>query len=405
MLKLVDSDAPTRAETQALQLLFCGRDADALAGFRSMVQGLPDYRVATRLVSNGHTDPLYNVDPLPDVLVLHLSQLWRDELGALLQRERGQRPALLICGPLDNREAVRLAMQAGARDFLPEPVAPGELRAALLRQVAEARSSATEGGRLVAVINAKGGAGATLIACNLAHQLSVQGGKTLLLDMDLQFGSVAHAFDVNPAHGPVEVLQRVDSLDGVALHGFCNHFSATLDVLGVRTGELCLSQDVRLEQLEALLDLARTSYDWTVVDLPRHIDHLTGVTLEKADRIYLVLQQSVGHLKDAARLWRILRDDLGVQAGRIEVVVNRYEKSAPVSTRDIVEALRCERVLTLPNDYATVSECQNAGIPLELQAPRAGITRGLRQLGQQLVGEQRRDPGLFKRTIGRLFGG
>ena len=72
---------------------------------------------------------------------------------------------------------------------------------------------------------------------------------------------------------------------------------------------------------------------------------------------------------------------------------------------DIVEALRCERVLTLPNDYATVSECQNAGIPLELQAPRAGITRGLRQLGQQLVGEQRRDPGLFKRTIGRLFGG
>ena len=92
-------------------------------------------------------------------------------------------------------------------------------------------------------------------------------------------------------------------------------------------------------RLEALLDLARTSYDWTVVDLPRHIDHLTGVTLEKADRIYLVLQQSVGHLKDAARLWRILRDDLGVQAGRIEVVVNRYEKSAPVSTRDIVEAL------------------------------------------------------------------
>ncbi len=142
-----------------------------------------------------------------------------------------------------------------------------------------------------------------------------------------------------------------------------------------------------------------------MVDLPRHIDHLTGVTLEKADRIYLVLQQSVGHLKDAARLWRILRDDLGVQAGRIEVVVNRYEKSAPVSTRDIVEALRCERALTLPNDYATVSECQNAGIPLELQAPRAGITRGLRQLGQQLVGEQRRDPGLFKRTIGRLFGG
>lgn len=405
MLKLVDGDAAIRPDVHALQLLISGRDAQSLASFKDMAQGLPGYRISTRLVSNGHTDPLYGVDPLPDVLVLHLSQLWRDELGALLQRERGRRPPLLICGPLENREAVRLAMQAGARDFLPEPVVPGELRAALLRLVTETRSGAPHGGRLIAVINAKGGSGATLIACNLAHQLSIQGGKSLLLDLDLQFGSVAHAFDVSPAHGPVDVLQRADSLDGVALHGFCSHFSGTLDVLGVRSGELCLSQDVPLEQLETLLDLARNSYDWTVVDLPRHIDHLTGVTLEKADRVYLVLQQSVGHLKDAARLWRILRDDLGVPAGQIEVVVNRYEKSAPVSLRDIGEALRCERVVTLPNDYAVASESQNAGIPLELKAPRAAITRGIRQFGQQLVGEQHRDDSLFKRTIGRLFRG
>ncbi len=250
MLKLVDSDAPTRAETQALQLLFCGRDADALAGFRSMVQGLPDYRVATRLVSNGHTDPLYNVDPLPDVLVLHLSQLWRDELGALLQRERGQRPALLICGPLDNREAVRLAMQAGARDFLPEPVAPGELRAALLRQVAEARSSATEGGRLLGGDQRQGRCrrdadrlqpGAPAQRARWQNPAAGHGPA-----IRQRRPRVRRQPRARPGGGPA--ARRQPRRRGAAR--LLQPFQRALDVLGVRTGELCLSQDVRLEQLE-----------------------------------------------------------------------------------------------------------------------------------------------------------
>lgn len=390
---------------QGLRLLISSRDAAALRQLQGCCQRLPGLLVNTRLVTNGHTDPLYGLEQMPDFLLLRVSHLWREELAALLQRPAQERPPLLVCGPLNEREGMRLAMQAGARDFLPEPVAEEELVAALGRMLKEAHVGLGSGGKLVAVINAKGGSGATLLACNLAQQLSSRGGHTLLLDLDLQFGSVAHYLDVQTAHSHLDVLQQVDELDSVALRGFCSHFSPTLHVLGGRSSELCLSQDVRLEQLEALLRLARSTYDWTVVDLPRQIDHLTGIALEQADRVYIVVQQSLSHLKDAARLVRILRDDLGVQGSRLQVVVNRYNKAAPVSLKDIAEALRCVELQKLPNDYAAVTESQNTGVPLALHAPRSQVALALRELSQDLLGIEDARQGLLKRTIGRLFGG
>ncbi len=397
------SSAPSK---QGLRLLISSRDAGALQHLQSISQRIPSLQVNTRLVSNGHTDPLYGLEQMPDFLLLRVSHLWREELAALLQHPVQDRPPLLVCGPLDEREGMRLAMQAGARDFLPEPVVAEELLAALGRMVMETRSSSSSGGKLVAVMNAKGGSGATLLACNLAHQLSARGGNTLLLDLDLQFGSVAHYLDVLPTHSHVEVLQQIDEMDSVALRGFCTHFSPTLHVLGGRENELCLPLDVRLEQLEALLQLARSTYDWVVVDLPRQIDHLTGTVLEQADRVYIVVQQSLSHLKDASRLARILRDELGVRGEHLQVVVNRYNKAAPISLRDIGASLRCTELQKLPNDFAVVSQSQNTGIPLELQAPRAPITLALRELSQELIGNQTDSgQGLFKRALSRFLGG
>jgi len=404
MLKSREAPVSTSSSKQGLRLLISSRDAAALHHLETITRRISSLQVSTRLVSNGHTDPLYGLEQMPDFLLLRVSHLWREELEALLQRPAHERPPLLVCGPLDEREGMRLAMQAGARDFLPEPVAAEELLAALNRMVMETRSSSGATGKLVAVMNAKGGSGATLLACNLAHQLSAK-GKTLLLDLDLQFGSVAHYLDVLPTHSHVEVLQQIDEMDSVALRGFCNHFSPTLHVLGGRENELCLPLDVRLEQLEALLQLARSTYDWVVVDLPRQIDHLTGTTLEQADRIYIVVQQSLSHLKDASRLARILRDELGVRGEHMQVVVNRYNKAAPISLRDIGAALCCTELQKLPNDFMVVSQSQNTGVPLDLQAPRAPITLALHEMSQELIGHQAdAEQGMLKRAFSRLFG-
>ncbi|MOA33707.1 hypothetical protein D3C78_1550230 [compost metagenome] len=87
------------------------------------------------------------------------------------------------------------------------------------------------------------------------------------------------------------------------------------------------------------------------------------------------------------------------------MVVNRFDKSAPISLKDIDEALRCADLRTLPNDYAAVSQSQNTGVPLAIHAPRAPLTAAVRTLCQDLLGVQAGGQGLLKRTFGRLFRG
>ena len=188
MLNTTETSPAPAVGRQALRALISSRDATALTQLKGLAQQLTGWQVGTRLVNNGHTDPLYGLEPLPDLLLLHVSPLWREELAALQQRPAQQRPALLVCGPQDP-ECMRQAMQAGARDFLPEPVVAQELLAAIGRMALESRDDQAPGGKLVAVINAKGGSGATMLACNLAHSLSAPGQRTLLLDLDRQFGT------------------------------------------------------------------------------------------------------------------------------------------------------------------------------------------------------------------------
>lgn len=397
--------ATDNAARQGLRLLISSRDAQAIKELQAVCQQVPGLQIFTRQPVNGHCDPLHGLEQMPDLLLLRVSPLWRDELTALMQHPAAERPALVICGPLDQAEGLRLAMQAGARDFLPEPLDAHELMAALHRLVQERRATSAGSGKLLALMNAKGGSGATLVASNLAQQLS-QHASVLLIDLDLQFGSVAHYLDVQPGHSHVEVMQRIGELDSLALRGFCTHYNPNLHVLGGRSCDFCLPQDVQVEQLEALLHLARTTYDWVLVDLPRQIDHLTGTALENADRVMVVLQQSVSHLKDADRLLRVLRDDMGIQSSRLQVLVNRYNKSAAISLKDIEEALGCADLLLLPNDFNVVSESQNAGVPLAIHAPRAAITQALRQIAEDLQGPAEvAHGGLFKRAVSRLFGG
>jgi pilus assembly protein CpaE len=87
-------------------------------------------------------------------------------------------------------------------------------------------------------------------------------------------------------------------------------------------------------------------------------------------------------------------------------VVNRYDKAAAISLKDVGEALRCTNLSKLPNDFNLVSQSQNTGVPLGLHAPRAAITTALRDMTEDLVGQQvAGNKGLFKRAFNRVFGG
>ncbi|GGX82950.1 Flp pilus assembly protein [Litchfieldella qijiaojingensis] len=368
-----------------LEILLAGRVRDELGFLETLLRSQSDINVTTRVIVNGHADPLYGVSPLPDALVLLVSDHWEAELSALCERPAAERPPLLVVGPKGNVELIRVAMRAGARDFFSPPIDDGEITQ-FIRQLARDRLAdpLRQAARLTAVVNAKGGSGASMVAANLAHILAERDRRSVLMDLDVQFGSLPLYFNLSPRNGLVGALEAADSLDGVALEGYVQTHDSGLDLLASSPEDMVTIAEVPESRVELLLQVLAQSYDEVVVDLPRWISGPTAMVLERADRILVVMEQSVTHLRDAQRLRDILRHELHLSTASVMLVVNRYDKRNAVGLADIREALPGLPLLTLPNDFRRVSHSINVGVPLREAARKAPVTRKLVALAKAL---------------------
>jgi len=389
-----------------LKVLLVSRRKETLDSLEALLHKYPGIRIERKLVVNGHVDPLHGVTSPPDALVLHLGQTWQAELESLAARPADRRPPLVVVGSTNDTNAMRLAMQAGARDLLPTPLVEADLISALARIERDHKAvSSGHEGKITAFMNAKGGCGATFLACNVAHVLVAQSEQRVaLVDLDLQFGTIPLYFDLFPKRGLLQAIENLEGLDETALKGYLARHGSGLDILGNAAEDALPVGNVSAEAVQTLLNVAVRSHQHVIVDLPRRIDPVTARVIDRSQHIVLVVQQSVTVLRDATRLMNCLRRDLAVSADRIITVINRYEKDAPVSIEDIRSTLGCADVSIVPNDYRSVSECIAAGRPLLEHARTAAITKAVMTLETRLGGSAAIvRPSLLARTFSSLI--
>ncbi|MCV6612172.1 MAG: AAA family ATPase [Amphritea sp.] len=379
---------------------------DHLTGL--LAEEMSHLHLQKRCVNNGHIDPLHDLPAMPDLLILHLSERWEGELQELAHHSSSERPPTLVIGDTQNPEVMRLAMKAGARDFLTEPVDQQELIAMLQQLEAEKyQSELTEQGNLTAVINAKGGSGASMLACNLAHLMQVESKqKVILMDLDMQFGSLAQYLDLKPENGVSDALKVVDELDNTALAAYIVRHKSGLQVLGATTDSIRLPNQTPEQQINQLLDLLLTHCNQLVVDLPRMIDRTALAVLKHASKVIVVVQQDFINIKDATHMLHLLRTELGIANENILVVVNRFNKNSEITLADIKESLKPHKLASIPNDYRHVLDSLNKGEPLLTVARRSSICQALNQLQDYLVNDEPEAPkGLINNLFSRLTGG
>jgi pilus assembly protein CpaE len=387
-----------------MNVLISGRVAADVRSVESHLKGLSKVRLSTHLMDDAANAPWPDTDAPPEALILVLEGGWTRPLRGLAEQSKQDCPPLVVVGPGNDLELMRLAMRCGARDFLAAPADAGDLKAVIGRIADERReASGSADGSLTAVVNAKGGAGGSLIACNVAHMMAAELKlRTTLVDLDLQFGVLPLYFDLQANDGLLQAIDTVDTLDEVAVEGWMLKHHSGLHILASSHQQLILPGEVPEAGVGALMSLLKRAYPQVVVDLPRQIDPVFAAVVERADQVVVVIQQSLADLRHAKSLLMILTGRLGLDRSQIQFVVNRWEKNGTLREREIEQALDGARVATLPNDWLRVTRSLDIGTPLLDEDPRAPITRGMSEMAARLAGAQPIEKkGLFGRFMSR----
>lgn len=369
-----------------LKLLLAGRSKDAITDLQTQLSSRDRLDVQLRHIVNGHADPLYGLTEVPDLMVLHINGLHGGELEALRERPASARPPMVVVSGSDDASAMRLAMKAGARDFLSQSETM-EVLESIDIICDELIEGSSPDGELIAVVNAKGGAGATFVACNLAHlAVCATEEPTALIGLDMQFPTLPAYFDMKPQHGLIQAIESVGELDAVALDAIMESHESGLKLLAARPEDFRFSFDSLADRTNSLFELLQSHYKHVIVDVPRQVDELNAQVVSRASRIVLVVQQSLPHIQDATRLQQLYRDQLGIPAERFVIAVNRYSKGGEIQLDDIEKALPGSVALTIPNQFKIVSESINLGIPMYKHARQSAVTRALIALQSRTIG-------------------
>ena len=370
--------------------------ADSVIG---CLQDHPQYSVTKKIISNGHTDPLHDIRLRPDVLLLQYVR-GNPELVHLADSAIESRLPLIVLGPAGDPVAMRLAMQAGASDYLSQPLQQDDLQSALDRINERRADKPSDQGKIITVMNSKGGSGASFVATNLAYELShTVKARAVLVDFDLQFGGLSRYLDLYPKRGLVEALDATEDMDEVSAEAYITNHTSGVRLLAASSNRLFLSREAPIEQVDSLLRLLQNNNEYVIADLPRRIDLLSATVLEHSDQILIVVQQTLGHLNDAARTIKLVTKELAVPMDRIRVVLNRYSKNALIEKVDVKNVLKVDRIAVIPNQYKLVSESVDSGVPLMKVARSSAIGKAIQNLQQLVSGKD--DEESTKRILGR----
>jgi pilus assembly protein CpaE len=234
----------------------------------------------------------------------------------------------------------------------------------------------------VTVFSPKGGTGKTVIATNLAAACAkFEGRKTLLLDLDLQFGDAAIMLGVEPEKTIYDLVVAPGELDSEKLAGYITKHACGLSVLPapLRPEDAELVTEAKLGRL---LEVARESFDVIVVDTSPFFHGPMLATLDRTDELLLLCSLDVPTLKNLRLALQTL-DLLSFPKSRVRIVLNRSNSKVGMKPNEVEGALGMKVRFEVPSDRA-VPLAVNRGNPVVLAEESADVSRAIKSMAKEM---------------------
>ncbi|SOH94717.1 pilus assembly protein CpaE [Monaibacterium marinum] len=291
--------------------------------------------------------------------------------------------------------AIHQLVRRGADEFTPYPLPEGVLSESLAKmRSAPVQAAATMGtarrGMILPVHGIAGGVGASTMAINLAWEMAQAprkvDRKVCIIDLNLQFGSIATYLDLARRDATMQLLADPQGRDKAAVLDAMTTYGKKLSVLTAPPDtvpfDIADNDDIRF-----ILDVAASSYDFVIVDMPSVLVNWTSVVLEMAETYFAVMELDMRCAQNMLRFLRALKsEDLPLE--KVQYVMNRTASGFggnKARIKRMAESLGIEYNVMLPDGGKAVVAAADQGAPLAETASGNVLRKEVRKIAKSLV--------------------
>ncbi len=349
----------------------------------------------------------YRSAPTPNVIMLELENRGEDILAGLDQLAAVCDPGtrLVVIGRTNDVALYRELVRRGVSDYLISPI--GTLQ--VVRSVCELFSAADAKpvGRIIAVVGAKGGVGASTIAHNIAFTVAAELMLDLVVaDLDLAFGTAGLDFNQDPPQGIAEAVFSPDRVDTAFIDRLLAKCTDHLSLLAA-PATLDRVYDFGSDAFEPTFDSLRATVPCIVLDVPHQWTGWSKQTLISADEILVVAAPDLANLRNAKNIYDFLKA-ARPNDHRPLYCLNQVgvPKRPEIKAADFAKALESEPVAIIPFEPQVFGAAANNGQMIAEFSPSHRTVEIFHELAQLMTGraEPKKRRGGLKPLIEKLLG-
>ncbi len=325
--------------------------------------------------------------PAPKIVIVDIGET-NQPLSAMLSLTAAftDDTQMIGIGEINDIALYRELTEAGVTDYLVKPVSEKALAAAISRseekskvEAAPTPQASPEEVHKVVVVGARGGVGASTTAVNLAWIFAEEKGmKTALVDLDLEFGTIALSLDLEPTRGLREALETPARIDNLFISSATAKLSDNLSIMATEEN-LAHGHSFSPNAVGVLFETLAHENGCIIVDLPRALYSVRDQVLNEATRVILVTELSLPALRDSIRLLGIIEE--AAPKTPITVVANRCKGGQQAMGQgEFQKALGRKVDLMITDESKVFNDAANSGKPVVNQSGRSKAAKSLRSV-------------------------
>ena len=326
-----------------------------------------------------------------------------DQITAVIAAAKAREIKVILITEDVSPASLHALLREGGDEFVPYPLPEDELANAIERVLTppeqvpvspelenKLKATGDHDGVLIAVHGMAGGTGATTLAVNLAWELANvakdHAPRVCLLDLDFQFGTTSTYLDLPRRETVLELLSDTDAMDSEAFMQALLSYEQKLHVLTAPTDMIPLDM-ISAEDISRLLEMARTNFDYVVIDMPSTMVEWSQTVLEASHVYFATIELDMRSAQNTLRLKRALQsEDLPFE--KLRFVLNRApgftDLSGKSRVKRLAESLGIAIEVQLPDGGKQVAQAADHGAPLAESLPKNATRKEITKLAQSV---------------------